>query len=103
MRTQRVAIALVVVAISLVPLFAASASAHAPTPIPQRYCHSVHAQGQTWGVDGTGPRCWFMRHWTVRWLNHRKHPSGWKCVDLGDGGQCDKRHSDAFFEYYVFD
>jgi hypothetical protein len=81
----------------------AASSGAGPTPIPQRYCRSVHAQGQQWGVDGTGPRCPFMRRWTLRWLNQRQHPKGWTCVDLGEGGQCDKRHSPAYFEYYVFD
>jgi hypothetical protein len=44
-----------------------------------------------------------MRRWTVRWLRDRERPAGWRCAHLGDGGQCDRRHSDKFFEDYLFD
>jgi hypothetical protein len=91
-----------VIGVALASAFAVPAGA-APTPIPERYCHSVQVRGGQWGVDGTGPPCRFMRHWTVRWLRDRDHPPGWRCVHLGDGGQCDRRHSDKFFEYYLFD
>jgi hypothetical protein len=76
----------------------------APTPIPEHFCQKVvvsHAQG--YGVDGSGVRCNFMLLWTERFLDHGAEPPHWKCVDLGDGGQCDRRHSPAFFEYYALD
>jgi hypothetical protein len=44
-----------------------------------------------------------MRHWTLRWLNDRDQPRGWKCVDLEESGDCDYKHSKAWFEYYIFD
>jgi hypothetical protein len=87
----------------LVSLAVAAPASAAPTPIPERFCDSVQARGGTWGVDGTGPTCRFMRRWTNGWLREREHPPGWRCVDLGEVGQCDRRHSDKFFEYYLFD
>jgi hypothetical protein len=33
----------------------------------------------------------------------RERPAGWRCAHLGDGGQCDRRHSDKFFEDYLLD
>jgi hypothetical protein len=96
-------IVVIAVAVLFAALASVPASARAPTPIPERYCHSVKAQGETWGVDGTGPPCSFMRHWTLRWLNDRDQPRGWKCVDLEESGDCDYKHSKAWFEYYIFD
>jgi hypothetical protein len=97
------AAAVLAAAVALGAAPAGNASGQGPTPIPDRYCHSVRAQGQTWGVDGTGPRCVFMRGWTVRWLDKGQQPARWRCVDIGDSGECDKHGSPSFFEYYVFD
>jgi hypothetical protein len=44
-----------------------------------------------------------MRRWTVKWLRDRDRPADWRCVDLGEGGDCNKRRSRQFFEYYLFD
>ena len=59
--------------------------------------------GEPWGVQGSGVRCNFMRFWTHRWLDHGGEPKGWSCLDLGDGGQCGKRHAKPYFEYYAMD
>jgi hypothetical protein len=76
----------------------------APTPIPEHFCQKVVlSHGQGYGVDGSGVRCNFMLFWTDRFLDHGGEPRGWNCVDLGDGGGCDKRRSKAFFEYYALD
>src|SRR4051794_9945025 len=91
--------ALVSLATALPP---ASASA-APTPIPNRFCHPVRVHHQSWGVDGRGAHCSFMRRWTRRFLETGAHPRRWTCVNLGEGGDCRKRHSSPFFEFYLFD
>jgi hypothetical protein len=83
---------------------AGSPAGAAPTPMPEHFCNRpVVSRGLAYGVDGSGVRCNFMRFWTARWLDHRGEPRGWNCIDLGEGGDCQKRHAKAFFEYYAFD
>jgi len=47
-----------------------------------------------------------MRIWTRRYQNQGKHPLHWSCVgrgDFTDGGSCQDRRSNAYFEYYIQD
>lgn len=85
-------------------LLTASAPASRPSqPTPNRFCKNVHTEHGIRGVDGYGPRCRFMRKWTIQYMNSRIEPPGWSCVNLGDSGGCDKRHSSAYVEWYKLD
>ena len=67
----------------------------------------VQAHGQTYGVEGHGVGCPFMRKWTRRFLLHRDKAPHWKCYDGGlEGGDCHRLHVPPvkpWFEWYIFD
>jgi hypothetical protein len=93
-----------VAALAASPPVAFAAGAGERTPYPDRFCRSVHVRHQPWGVDGSGPRCHFMRKWTKRFLHERRKPDGWRCGFLGEMGDCHHRGERArFFEFYLED
>jgi hypothetical protein len=74
---------------------------------PDTFCRkSIHIKGQPWGVQGYSGGtigCKFMRHWTSRWLRSGVEPPHYRCVDIGEGGTCDRHRSRVYFEYYIED
>jgi hypothetical protein len=101
---MRTVICLVAICSTGALLQAAPALAGAkPTPMPQRFCGTIRVGGAPWGVDGKGPRCRFMRRSARGFIRDGIRPDGWRCVNLGSGGTCSKRHSSSFFEFYAED
>jgi hypothetical protein len=84
---------------------AASPDALAAQPtVVTHYCSgSFHAKGEQWGYESKVVSCGYARHWSKAFLRHGRHPQHWSCVDLGDSGACDKRHSRKHFDYYAMD
>src|SRR5919197_6607139 len=80
-----------------------AASVQPRVPYPHRFCHPVSVHHDRIGVDGSDAlTCRFMRRWTVRFLRDGREPRHWRCVDLGDGGDCHRPyHRPLWFEWYL--
>ena len=81
----------------------------AARPGPEHICKKpVHAHAYTYGVQGYGVRCPFMREWATAWLRDGKTIPHWQCTGdrFYEGGTCHKLHVDPpkpYFEIYIFD
>ena len=84
----------------------ASAGSKLPSTYPNRFCRGTfQARGEPWGYDGRNINCRWQRTWAIAFLADGSEPKHWRCVDLDESGQCDRKHSNGrkWFEFYAED
>jgi len=102
-------IAALIVSVAILGAGAQAADGHlsAKAAYPDTFCRkSITFEGAPWGVQGYSGGtigCKFMLRWTSRWLRSGAEPRHYRCVDIGEGGTCDRHHSKVYFEYYIED
>ena len=84
-----------------------SSAAATPSGLPEHFCDKpIKAHGYTYGIQGSGVRCPFMRKWAMEYLNHRREIPHWDCYSDYEGGQCHRVHvkpPKPYFLWYIFD